>query len=168
MISIFKNINHFAKRWKAIDVLAIFCARLLPYLMVIFLFFYSIYTADIYLFLYAILSGLFARFIINELVHLFYRRQRPAYIEQTKILIPVPKNYSFPSGHSSFFFGVSFFLLFYNIYLAITFLLLSFLVGTARVFCGVHWFRDILGGVFAGLVSAIIVYYLLNCMTIKF
>lgn len=162
MISIFKNINQFANKWKALDILAIFCARFLPYLMIIFLFFYSVYILNIYLFLFALLSGLFARFIINELIHIFYKEQRPAHLQQTKILIPVPKNYSFPSGHSSFFFGISFLLLFYNIYLATVFIFLSLIIGTARVFCGVHWFRDILGGIFAGLVSSLIIFSLLN------
>jgi len=160
MFSVFKNINQFAKKWEIVDLLAIFCARILPYLMVLFLFFYSIYTQYFYLFVYAILTGLFSRFVINELVHLFYKRQRPAYLEQAKVLIPVPKNSSFPSGHSSFFFGVSFFLFFYNAYLALIFIALSFLVGVARVFCGVHWFRDIVGGFFAGAISAVIIYYL--------
>jgi undecaprenyl-diphosphatase len=159
MISIFKDINQFARKWKTLDGFAIFCARILPYLMVVFLFFYSVYISNVYLFIFAILSGLFARFIVNELVHLFYKEIRPARLEGTKVLIPVPQNYSFPSGHSSFFFGVSCFLIFYNTYLAIIFILLSFLIGIARVFCGVHWFRDILGGFVAGLLSAIIIYY---------
>jgi undecaprenyl-diphosphatase len=159
--SVFKNINRFAKKWKTLDILAIFLARFLPYLMIIFLFFYSIYILNFAVFFYAILSGLFARFIINELVHLFYKEQRPAYLEQTKILIPVPRNYSFPSGHASFFFGISSFLFFYNIYIAIIFTFLSFLVGTARVFCGVHWFRDVLAGALAGFASALIIHYLL-------
>ncbi len=161
VFSVFRNINQFAKRWQVLDITAIFFARYIPYLMVIFLFFYAIYISNIYLFFYAVLSGLFSRFIINELVHLFYKEQRPTELEETKILIPIPKNSSFPSGHSSFFSGISFFLIFYNIYLAIIFIVLSFLIGIARVFCGVHWFRDILGGFVAGSVSAVITYYLL-------
>ena len=161
MISVFKDINKFANRWKWLDLLAIFCARFLPYLLAIFFFFYSLYISNIYLFFYAVLSGIFARLVVNELVHVFYKELRPAHLEETKILIPVPKNFSFPSGHSSFFFGVSFFIVFYNFYLGIAFIFLSLLIGTARVFCGVHWFRDIVGGLFAGLISAGVVYYLL-------
>jgi len=143
-------------------MLAIFCARILPYFMAIFLFFYCIYKDSIYLFLYAIFSGLIARFVVNELVHLLYKKERPAHLEHTKILIPVPKNYSFPSGHASFFFGISFLLLFYNFYLGLIFIIFSFIIGTARVFCGVHWFRDVLGGFMTGFLSAVIIYSLLN------
>ena len=166
MFSVFKNINQFASKWKWLDVFAIFCARILPYLLVAFLFFYSIHISDVYLFFYAILSGFFARFVVNELVHIFYKEKRPAYLAKTKILIPVPKNFSFPSGHSSFFFGVSFFLIFYNLYLGIAFICFSLFVGVARVFCGVHWFRDIVGGVLAGFLSSIIIYYLFNFLRI--
>lgn len=162
MISVFKNINQFAGRWKVLDDLAIFFARFVPYLMVVFLFFYSVYISNIYLFFYTFLSGCFSRFVINELVHIFYKEQRPAALKETKILIPVPKNFSFPSGHSSFFFGISFLLAFYNLYLGVVFVLLSFLVGTARVFCGVHWFRDVVGGILAGFISSMAIYYLLN------
>ena len=162
MISVFKNMNQFAKKWKTLDVPAIFCARFLPYLMIASLFFYSIYKPDFYLLFYAILSGLFARFVINELVHLFHKSQRPPYTEQVKALIAVPQNYSFPSGHASFLFGISFYVFFYSASLAIVLVICSCLVGIARVFCGVHWFRDILAGAMAGFVSALTIYFLLN------
>ena len=145
---------------------AIFFSRYVPYFLVIFLFFYSLYILNIYFFLGALISGAFARFGVNEIVHVFYKSKRPANLAQTNVLIPVPKNSSFPSGHSSFFFGVSFFIIFYNLYLGIIFILISFLIGTARVFCGVHWFKDVLGGFVAGLLSAIIMYYLLILLKI--
>jgi len=160
MFSVFKNINRLAGKSKLLDGFAIFCARFLPYLMVVFLFFYSAYRSNLYLFFYAIISGVLAR-LLNEFVRLFYTRERPARLEQTKVLIPLPKNSSFPSGHSSFFFGLAFLLVFYNTYLAVIFIVLSFFIGIARVFCGVHWFRDILAGVLVGFISGSIIYYLL-------
>jgi len=162
MFSVFKNINSFAKKWKVLDILAIFCARFFPYIVFLFLVFYTIYISSFSLFIFAFLSGLFARFVINELVHLFYKKQRPVHTEITKLLIPLPKNYSFPSGHTSFFFGISFLLFFYNIPLGLFLLLASFLIGISRVFCGVHWFRDILAGVVAGFVSSLMVYSLIS------
>jgi len=163
-LSVFRNINQFASKSKLLDWTAIFFARILPYFLVAFLFFYAFYVKDSRLFFYPIFSGVFARFVINEIVHLFYKRLRPARAEKTNLLIPLPKNYSFPSGHSSFFFGISFYLLFYGISqsLAICFIIFSCVIGVARVFCGVHWFRDILAGALAGAISAVIVNYFIN------
>jgi undecaprenyl-diphosphatase len=160
MLSIFKDLNYFAKRWRWLDLLAIFCARFLPYLMVVFMLVFSLYRNDIRLFFYAVLSGVFARFVVNELVHLVYKRQRPPRVVEAKVLIPLPRNYSFPSGHASFFFGLSFLLFFFEKELAIIFIILTCVVTVSRVFCGVHWFRDILAGALAGLVSSIFIYYL--------
>ena len=162
MISIFKDINKFAGKWKWLDLIAIFCARYLPYLMVVFLFIFAILNRNWQILFYPLLSALFGLFIINNLIYFFYIEKRPAYLWATKLLIPVPKNPSFPSSHTEFFSAISFSLFFYNVNLAIIFLALTCLVGIARVFCGVHWFRDILGGLVAGVFSAIIIYYLLS------
>jgi undecaprenyl-diphosphatase len=162
VISIFRNINSFAGKWRFLDASAVFCARILPYFMVIFLAIFYVFTKNIFIFFYALLSGLFARFVINQIIYLFYKEKRPAQFGGTRVLIPVPRYPSFPSGHASFFFGISFYLLFYSIPLAIVFIVCSCLMGIARVFCGVHWFRDILAGVLVGFLSAAVIYGLLN------
>lgn len=161
VFSVFKNINQFAGKSKVLDAFAVFCARILPYLMVTFLAIFYIFTKNIFVFIYALLSGLFARFAINEAIYLFYKEKRPAQLKGARVLIPVPRYPSFPSGHASFFFGISFLLLLYNVPLAIIFILCSCLMGIARVFCGVHWPRDILAGIFVGFISALSIYYLL-------
>jgi len=162
MFSVFRNINRFVGKSKLLDGGAIFFARILPYIMVVFLFFYSLYIGNIYLFISPMLSGIFARVIFKEGIHFFFKVQRPSGMEGTKVLIPVPKSYSFPSGHATFFFGISFFLFFYSIQLAIIFMIASCLIGTARVFCGVHWFRDIVAGAVVGGVSAIVIHQLIK------
>lgn len=161
MISIFKNINNFAGRWEWLDWLAIFCARFLIYLMILALFFWSLMQNNFRLFCYCFLSGLFALLVIARIIYFFYKEHRPAELKSSKVLIPVPTNPSFPSSHASFVFGFSFLLLFYNLRLGLIFLFFSLLVGLSRVFCGVHWFRDIVGGIIAGLLSGVIIYYLL-------
>ncbi len=157
MFSIFKKINYFAGRWKNLDYVAIFSAIILPYLMLVFLLTFSFYRNNLWIFFYALAAGFLGRFGINELIHIIYKRQRPALLKETKTLIPIPKDYSLPSGHASFFFAISFFLFFYNVILALIFLAISLIIGVARVFCGVHWFRDILAGAGVGLISAFII-----------
>jgi len=162
MISVFKNINRFAKKWKTLDVFAIFFARYLIYLMMFFLFVSAVSFHSKGLFVYPLLSGLCAAFVFDKIIYYFYKEKRPATLKSTNVLIPVPYNPSFPSRHASLLFGMSFYLFFYSAPLAIFFIICSFLVGIARVFCGVHWFRDILAGVLVGFVSALIIHGLLN------
>ncbi len=161
MFSVFKNINKFAGKSKIVDFLAIFLARTLAYLLVIFLAVLSFYEKSFHMFFVPVFSGIIAR-LSNEVIHLFYKKERPAHLAGTNVLIPIPKNFSFPSGHASFFFGISFMLFFYNIPLAIFFIIASCVIGIARVFCGVHWFCDILSGAFVGLFSSLIIYALIN------
>jgi undecaprenyl-diphosphatase len=162
MFSIFKNINQLAGRWKALDVFGIFCARYLVYLMAIFLFASAVFYHSKGLFVYPLLSGLCAAFLFDKIIYHFYREKRPAELKSTNVLIPVPQNPSFPSRHASLVFGISFYIFFYYTHLAIIFLVCSCLVGIARVFCGVHWPRDILAGAAVGLISSGILYILIS------
>lgn len=161
MFSVFKNINRFANKSKILDAFAIFCAKYLLYLLLVSLFFVAVFMHSRGVFFYSLLSGLSGAFVINSVIYSFYKKHRPAELKSTKILISVPDNPSFPSRHAALLFGISFYLFFYSFPLAITFLICSCLVGFARVFCGVHWFSDILGGIVSGFASAMIIHYLM-------
>ena len=162
MFSVFRNINNLAKKSRILDAFAVFCARYLVYLMVTALFFSALSFHSKGLFVYPILSGLCAAFVFDKIIYHFYKEQRPAYLKNVKVLIPIPVNPSFPSRHASLLFGISFYLFFYSITLAVVFLVCSCFVGIARVFCGVHWFRDIVAGAFIGFISSLIINFLVN------
>jgi len=162
MISIFRNLNQFAKRWKSLDAFAIFCARYLIYLLVLFLFVSAFYFHSKGLFVYPLLSGFCAAFVFDKIIYIFFKEARPATIKSTKVLIPVPKNPSFPSRHASVMFGMSFYIFFYSYPLALIFLVCSCLIGVGRVFCGVHWFRDIVAGGLVGFLSATALFLIIN------
>lgn len=72
----------------------------------------------------------------------------------TPILRKVTNNPSFPSGHTSasVAFAMTTFLKYNK--LGALFLFLALLIGVARVFGGVHYPIDILGGFFVGIFSA--------------
>lgn len=147
---LFSIINGFAGKRKWLDVLAIFFAQYLGYILVIFLFVFAFVSKNIIIFISPILFGLFSRFVINEAIYFFYKRKRPPALTPANVLINIPKHLSFPSGHASFFFALSFTLLAFNANLGIIFLVLSFLISFFRIFSGVHWPSDILAGIAAG------------------
>jgi membrane-associated phospholipid phosphatase len=69
---------------------------------------------------------------------------------------PEYQHNSFPSGHTTTIFLVAGFFCLQQIsnWIRSGLLLLAILVGLSRIACGVHWPLDVLGGAFAGWVSA--------------
>ena len=102
--------------------------------------------------------------IITYLSKIIISRQRPPFA-----LIDIPKSYSFPSGHtltSIVFYVLLCFILTYHmdskkrkILLTISFVF-SFLIAISRVYLGVHYFSDVIGGLIIGMLC------LLMCMNI--
>lgn len=93
--------------------------------------------------------------IVNHILKLIYKRPRP---DESLRLIK-ETNYSFPSGHAmiSIFFYLTLILFInksefkYKKILNIILLLIIILIGISRIYLGVHFFSDILGGYLIGI-----------------
>ncbi len=89
--------------------------------------------------------------LLNQILKNIFRRTRPLFIN-----IIEEAGYSFPSGHAMASFGFYGFIIFlihrsnmsnrYKIILTIMLTILIILVGISRIYLGVHFFSDIVGG----------------------
>lgn len=132
---------------------------LIGYLM--YRLYYTKRLQEIVLYILVFVSAFIARFVVAELIRLFYHHLRPFVALHFIPLLGHETSYSFPSGHTIFFFSVATALLFVNKRLAYATYLLGFVVGIARVVAGVHYPSDIVGGIVLGVLSGYMFYQIL-------
>ena len=160
-ILIFQQINGWAGKWVCLDALGVFFAEYLIYILggIAFLLLWKNRRGIFW----AIIAVILARFGIAELIRLFWSRPRPFIENNVNLLVEMAAKPSFPSGHAAICFALStvIFLYYKKVYprpkfwwgAGIFFFIASFLVSIARVFVGVHWPLDIVGGVVVGVFS---------------
>lgn len=164
--NVLETINGFANHSKVIDLIGIFLASYLPYLLVLLLASFLFWPKkdkikNRAMVLVSITAALIARFAVKNIVLFFYDRPRPYMdLTPTNKLIPLSADenlQSFPSGHALFFFALSAVIYSFNKKLGIFFLACSALMSIARIFVGVHWPSDILAGAILGIIIGVII-----------
>ncbi len=148
-----------------LDGFFIFCAEYLPYLLMI-LFLFLVFNEDgtrrrWYLFLEAIMAIILSRGLITEIIRFFYYNPRPFEALGFTSLIP-ESGASFPSGHAAWFFALAMVIFFRNKKWGSFFFVCALIMGFARIYAGVHWPLDVLGGIVVGICSAVFVHWLLK------
>jgi undecaprenyl-diphosphatase len=115
--------------------------------------------------------NLFGVRYVNAKLKVFFARERPEWEHFVDVM-----GYSFPSGHtmnSSAFYGFLVILLLqtrirYRTYIITAILCMIALIGISRIYLGVHYPTDVIGGLLAGTMWAVIsfkMYHLLQYST---
>ncbi|TSC78363.1 MAG: Bacitracin transport permease, PAP2 [Parcubacteria group bacterium Gr01-1014_29] len=157
-------LNNLTGRSQVFDALTVFLASYLQYVLIaafLLLLYVSAYSKQekLALFLTATLSMVIARLGVTEIIRFFYHRPRPFLAYQLHQLISENK-WSFPSGHSAFFFAMATAIYLYNKKWGIGFFIAAMVMNISRIVAGVHYPSDILGGMIVGMVVAYVVFYI--------
>ena len=158
---LFEKINSFALKSSCLDNLGIFFAQYFEWVLVLALILFLIKNRQRFLYLFSgvFFSTLLARGVITEAIRYFFPVARPFLINNVNLLLnPVPTP-AFPSGHAAFYFALSAYIFFYHKKMGIFFFVGAFLISFARIFVGLHWPLDILGGILVGIFSAWLIWH---------
>lgn len=98
-----------------------------------------------------LLGGYLSRYGVGTPIRYVSERSRPFLTHDINELFIV-NSYSFPSGHSTFFFGISTVVYCFNKQLGIFFYIATICMTTARVMAGVHYPSDIIAGAIIGII----------------
>jgi len=159
----YQLISQLAGKYPILDFIAIFFAQYLPWLVgfvfVLTLLLKKSHYDRLRIGFFWILSMILASGIISPLIHYFFFRPRPFVAFGTNPLIAMAADAaSFPSGHTIFFFTLATVAwLSMNKKWGAWLMVVAVLIGLARVYVGVHFLLDILGGAVIGFLVPVIV-----------
>lgn len=106
--------------------------------------------------------------ILIKFIHVFIFTPRPFVDNEILPLVNYYSDASFPSRHASIMSAVAFSYVFTKSKWAILFILLMIWVGISRIFVGVHYPLDILGGILVGIISVAIARQFAGILKSKF
>jgi undecaprenyl-diphosphatase len=166
-IYFFKLINGLANNSKFLDSVGIFFADYFPYILGAILVLLFIWKKNRLMVISVAISVFLSRLVIAEIIKIIFHRSRPYVVLDTaKKLITENTDFkSFPSGHAAIFFAIALAVYFYNKKLGIWFFVAAILIGIARIFVGVHWPSDVLGGAVIGIISGLIITRIIRTKT---
>ena len=145
---IFQSINNLAGKCSILDYFGIFLAEYLPYILILLTLIILFKNKKAIIFAFS--AGVLAR-IFTELIRWFYNSPRPFVENEVNRLVSHEATNSFPSGHTSFFFALSYVVYRYNKKAGLWFFAGSTLMSISRVFVGIHWPYDVLCGAILGI-----------------
>jgi len=134
------------------SILVYFFAETFPYIVAVGAIYIALrlYRVRPNLSLALVTSVIVARFLAVPLIRIFIERPRPFVGSEVFSPLFEPSGFSFPSGHATVFFAIAVVMYVWNKKIGSLFIVSAVLVSLARVFAGVHYPLDIIGGAILG------------------
>jgi len=167
---IFYNLAH---KSVFFDKLVVFFAQTFPYIVILLAIIFLLFHHEIFSskepfkvfkqkwkeIVLVFFSGIFA-WCIASLIKIIIKMPRP-YLALGNVNPLLNKiDFSFPSGHATFYMALAFALFFSHKKAGYWFMFFALIVGIARIIAGVHFPIDILGGYILGILTAYFVKFL--------
>ncbi len=91
-------------------------------------------------------------FIASSIIKPFFDRIRPCHmLEGVNLLVTCTKSYSFPSSHAANIFALAVAGSYYFRRVSVPLFILAFLISYSRIYVGVHYPFDVIGGALLGV-----------------
>lgn len=105
------------------------------------------------------LTALLASTIIGQVtIKSIVKRKRPCHtFTDVKMLIAIPNDYSFPSGHTTSSFACATTICFSFPKIGVVFIIFAFIMAFSRLYLFVHYLSDIIFGMILGILVGVIV-----------
>jgi undecaprenyl-diphosphatase len=160
---LFQFFNNWAGKSAVFDWIVVFIAHYFAYFLAGVLIVYILYKfkdSNVRKWAASGLATFFlSRFILVEIIRMFFYRQRPFIAHKVIELFPKGPEASFPSGHTAGIVALGMGIYFYNKRLGLFIIVLGLLVGFSRIIAGVHYPSDVLAGAIIGIISGWLVHW---------